>query len=486
MTSRPWWGPLVILTALSSTAAVGSGAVGTTQNDAAFLTRVTYGARPGDLAALAHVGRAAWIAAQLRPVGSPDLAGRLAAWPTLSMRPDELKERYPYLPVGNDAGDRDARRAVRKDRKEAQRTPLHERAAARVVRAVHSDAQLEEMVAAFWLDHFNVYPRKTPAMAWLIGDFEDEAVRPHLFGNFRELLGAVAHAPAMLVYLDNERSAVADADAGHPGINENYARELLELHTLGVHGGYTQADVEAVARIFTGWGVVMEEKADARPGTFRFRTRWHDWGQKTVLGIRFPPEGEAEGERLLDLLATHPTTVRRLSAKLCRSFVGTPTAAMVDRVATRWDATGGDLRAVYEALLTDPDLLVGRAPRSPLQWLAAALRAAPEADFPAEDAARLLDDMGQDVLGALPPTGYDDIDWLTADGLVRRMTTGREVGVRLAPTLQAGGVTTAAQVVARFLPAHADDDPLAGRLGDDPDVGVLAGRILGSPEFQRR
>ena len=486
MTSRPWWGPLVILTAVSSTVAVGSASVAPTHDDAAFLTRVTYGARPRELAELARAGRAAWIAAQLHPTVSPDLAGRLAAWPTLSMRPGELKERYPYRPPGNDAGDRDARRAVRKDMKEAQRTPLHERAAARVTRAVHSDAQFQEMVATFWLDHFNVYPRKTPAMGWLIGDFEDEAVRPHLFGTFRTLLGAVAHAPAMLVYLDNERSAVADADAGHPGINENYARELLELHTLGVDGGYTQGDVEAVARIFTGWGVVMEEKGDARPGTFRFRTRWHDWGQKTVLGTRFPPEGEAEGERLLDLLAAHPATVRRLSTKLCRSFVGAPSTAMVDRVSARWEQTGGDLRAVYEALLTDPDLLVGLAARSPLQWLAAALRAAPEADFPAEDAARLIDDMGQDVLGALPPTGYDDNDWLTADALVRRMTTGRDVGGRLAPALRAEGVTTAAQLVTRFLPTRLDDGALADRLGADPDVGVLTGRILGSPEFQRR
>ncbi len=485
MKSSTWWAPLLILCAF---AAAKAGAVPPTPSatDAAFLTRVTYGVRPGDLVTLARLGRSGWIEAQLAPAPSPGLSPLLAAYPTLTLRPSQLKALYPYMPAGNADGDKDARRTARKEMKATQRTPLYERAAARVTRAVYSDAQFDEMVAAFWLDHFNVYPRKTPAMAWLIGDFEDRSVRPHLYGSFRALLGAVAHAPAMLVYLDNEKSAVADGEGKHPGINENYARELLELHTLGVDGGYTQADVQDVARIFTGWGVVMEDKDGAEAGSFRFRTRWHDFGHKQVLGTRFAPEGETEGEQLLDLLATHPATVRRLSAKLCRAFVGTPTPEMVDRVSARWSATGGDLQEVYRALLVDPDLLAGAPARSPLQWLSAALRGAGVRDFPAAEAAHLLEDMGQSVLGALPPTGYDDIDWLTADALIRRMTTGRTLADQLRPALMEAGVATPAALVGRFLPTHTGDAALLIRLGSDPDVGALTGRILGTPEFQRR
>lgn len=481
MATRPWWGPLVILAAALPAAA--GGARTPSGADAAFLTRVTYGVRPGDLPTLTRLGRARWIDTQLGPPPA-GVDGRLAAWPTLTLRPGELKERYPYRPAGLNDGDREARR-VAGGRPDSQRTPLTERAAARITRAVHSEAQIEERLAAFWLDHFNVYPRKTPAMAWLLGDFEDHAIRPHLFGRFRTLLGAVAHSPAMLVYLDNEKSAVSDGDPRHPGINENYARELLELHTLGVDGGYTQADVEGVARILTGWGVAMEARDGREAGSFLFRPRWHDPGPKEVLGVHFAPAGEAEGEALLDLLAAHPVTVRRLSARLCRAFVGSPSAAMVDRVSARWTTTDGDLRAVVRGILEDPEILEGRPARSPLQWLAAALRGAGVQDVPAEEAAALVEDMGQDVLGALPPTGYDDTDWLSADGLVRRMVAGRALGARLAPAFRRDGAVSPAAVVDRLLPGLADPGFL-GRLGDDPDVGVLVGRVLASPEFQRR
>jgi len=454
-----------------------------TPADAAFLTRVTYGVAPGDVEHLVRRGRAAWVAEQLAPAPDPQLDRTLGRWPTLGMRPGELRDAYPY-PRGPRPED-SMGRTMRREARQSQRTPLDERSAARVARTVLAKAQLRERVVGFWLDHFNVYPRKTPAMAWLWGTHE-EVVRAHALGRFRDLLGAVAHNPAMLVYLDNTRNAAEDGEAGERGLNENYARELLELHTVGVEAGYTQDDVRDVARILTGWGVVIDEDR-GEPGSFRFRSQWHDRGAKRVLGVDFPPGGlEDEGERLLDLLARHPATVRRLSARLCRAFVGTPTPEMVGRVEEVWRSTDGDLTRVVEAIVSDPELMHGAPARSPLEWVAAAARAAGPVDVADPTTVQLLEDMGQSVLGTLPPTGYDDVDWLSSDALVRRAQAAERVGEWLGPTLSRDGVDTPEEIVARFLPAHAGQAGLAERIGGSTWSSGLAAHVISTPEFQRR
>jgi uncharacterized protein (DUF1800 family) len=483
MRTRPWWALLAIL-AVGAPLLHAAGAVPMPAADAArLLTRVTYGVAPGDMDALRRLGREAWIEAALHPVADPDLDGRLAFFDTLGLSPEDLREQYPF--PSRKAKVDPMMRAERREAKETQRTPLRERAQARLLRAVYGREQVTERIAAFWLDHFNVYPRKSPAMAWLLGSFEDD-VRAHLFGSFRELLGVVAHSPAMLLYLDNARSAVADGEGKHPGLNENYARELLELHTVGIDGGYSQADVGEVARVLTGWGIVIEPRDGLEAGTFRFRTRWHDWGPKEVLGTRFGPDGEAEGEALLDMLARDPATVHHVATRLCRAFVGDPTLAMVDRVVQRWTATDGDLPQVYRALLEDPDLLAGAPARSPLQWMAAALRAGAVQDIPAEDLVAELDDMGQSVLGSLAPNGYGDTDWLSTDALLQRMTVAPRIAAAVEPSLREAGVSSPSEMVARFLPTHTDDTALVERLGASGDPAGIVARVLASPEFQRR
>lgn len=487
MRRAPWSGPAIL--ALLGAALIArpgqAEAPRGTAEDAAFLTRLSFGVAPGDLAALARRGRDAWVHEQLGDLSDPALDRALTRWPTLTMSPGELRERFPY-PKGPrpDPEDR-LGREMRRDARQAQRTPLHERAAARITRAILARAQLRERVVSFWLDHFNVYPRKTPAMGWLVGSYED-TVRAHALGRFRDLLGAVAHSPAMLVYLDNTRNAAGEGARGDRGLNENYARELLELHTLGVDAGYTQEDVREVARVLTGWGVVMDEER-GEPGSFRFRPHWHDRDRKHLLGVDFPAGGlEDEGEALLDLLARHPATVRRLSGRLCRAFVGAPTPAMADRVEAVWTNTDGDLAQVVAAIATDPDVLRGAPARSPLEWLAAATRAVdPSGELDPTDAG-LLEDMGQSVLGALPPTGYDDVDWLSSDALLRRAQAAEALGERLGPALVRDGVDTPEEIVARFLPAHVGDAALADRLRGPVRPAELAARAITTPEFQRR
>jgi len=237
---------------------------------------------------------------------------------------------------------------------------------ARLQRALYSDRQLEEVLVDFWLNHFNVYSEKGQ-VRWFLPSYERDAIRPHVLGKFRDMLLATARHPAMLFYLDNynSRSAPENLPQGsggtviingaQQGLNENYGREVMELHTLGVNGGYTQKDVINVARAFTGWTIFDPQ----RWGEFQFNPQMHDRGEKVVLSLTLPRGGgEDEGVKVIDLLARHPATARFISRKLAQRFVADdPPQALIDRMAATFTKTDGDLRAVTETLLLSREFL---------------------------------------------------------------------------------------------------------------------------------
>ncbi|MBS1791354.1 MAG: DUF1800 domain-containing protein [Acidobacteria bacterium] len=315
--------------------------------------------------------------------------------------------------------------------------PLRELQQAKLLRAVFSERQLQEVMVDFWFNHFNVFAGKDNARLMLTV-YERDAIRPHALGKFKELLIAVAQSPAMMVYLDNFLSQRElpppppkyDADGNlmppprRPGLNENYARELMELHTLGVDGGYTQKDVQEVARCLTGWTIGQQPNP-----MFIFRPRTHDKGEKIVLGKRIASGGGIEdGLRVLELLAKHPSTARFISFKLCQRFIADePPQSAVDRAAQVFIQTDGDIRQVVRSILTSPEFYSPRYYRnkikSPLELAASAIRAAGAATDAAAPLVQTIARMGEPLYQCQPPTGYseDSSHWLSSATLLERM-----------------------------------------------------------------
>ena len=403
--------PLLLL---ALTLAAAAPAAADAPNDAAAvehaLNRLTFGPRPGDVEAVRRAGLAAWIERQLHPVRIDDSA-LAAALPALPERPMSLAD-------------------VRAARQFGRRM-VDALAAAKLQRAMASERQLQEVLVDVWFNHFNVFARKGRTALYL-AEYERDAIRPHVLGRFRDLLGATAKSPAMLLYLDNWLSTAPGAAGRQPngrarGLNENYARELLELHTLGVDGGYTQQDIVNVARAFTGWTIA--------PGTstFRFARPRHDRSDKVVLGTTIRAGGMDEGERVLDLLARHPATARHIASKLARRFVGDdPPAALVDRTAARFRETGGDLREVVRTIVTSPEFFAREARESkvktPLEFVVSALRAN-GGRAPVRPALRAVRQLGMAPYMCQPPTGYEDRAdaWISAGALVTRMNVAQQI-----------------------------------------------------------
>jgi uncharacterized protein (DUF1800 family) len=498
------------------------------------LSRVTYGPRPGDLAHVRAQGLAAWLERQLDAARIDDGAveARLTVLPTLAMSIAELQREYPRP----DPRAREALKSGEMTRREMlERFPVEKRplrigaelAAARMVRAVASERQLLEVMVDFWFNHFNVFAAKG-RVPWYVTSYERDIIRPHALGRFGDLVRGTARHPAMLFYLDNWLSARTDfvVPAGpnrgrRAGLNENYARELMELHTLGVDGGYTQRDVTEVARTFTGW-TIDRPRDGAR---FVFRPMMHDRGEKTVLGRRFAPGGGVEeGERVLALLLEHPSTAGFIATKLCRRFVADePPPALVERVARAYRDSDGDIRAMLRTIFAAPEFLapdVRRVKiRTPLEFVAGAARAVgatvdPRGGFAL---ARASAEIGQPLYMAQPPTGHPDRAeaWVGAGALLARMNfalalaQGRLAGVavdlaplvadappsdpggtldRLLATLLHGRATAETRAVLTAQLTHAE----IGRRtpGDrgpaDGDIEKLVALVIGSPEFQRR
>ncbi|MCU1238772.1 MAG: hypothetical protein JWP63_6739 [Candidatus Solibacter sp.] len=340
----------------------------------------------------------------------------------------------------------------------------------KLLRAVYSDRQLDEVLTDFWFNHFNIYLDKG-ADRYLVTEYERDVIRPHVLGKFKDLLVATAKSPAMLFYLDNWQSVGPDAPQlrgkkGARGLNENYGRELLELHTLGVDGGYTQHDVTEAARCFTGWTINQPQ----RGGTFAFNKRVHDDGEKTVLGVKIPAGGGmSDGEKVLDIVAHHPSTAHFIAKSLATRFVADePPAALVGRMAATFTKTDGDLRAVMRTMLESREFFSEGAYRSklksPLEVVASAVRAVNgEIDY-AFPLANQVSQLGQPLYRKQEPTGYSNssMEWLNSGGLLARMNFALQLADNKVP-----GVKVDATKLAK---------------ADDP----IAGIALGSPEFQKR
>ena len=505
------------------------------------LDRLAYGPSPRDFRQVEEMGPAAWIAWQLRPGDIDDRAveRRLADFPSLAMSTRELVASYPRAKKVAEA------KGMKLEGKgpEALRAELAgvvnpfqlprqvgaELVAARLIRATSSRRQLQEVLVDFWFNHFNVSADKG-AVRWMVSPYEREAIRPHLFGNFRELLGAVAHHPAMLFYLDNWASTREGLDlaalrrAGAPipqklaevgrlGLNENYARELLELHTLGVDGGYTQEDVREVARCFTGWGIERPRQV----GTFAFHALAHDRGAKHVLGRTIAAGGGMEdGEQVLDLLAAHPSTAHFLVRKLAQKFVADdPPPALVERLASVYLQTHGDLTQVYRALFLSPEFWSDQAfaakTKTPLEFTVSAVRALGGTTYGDLPLVKALDGMGEPLYRAQPPTGWPEVaaPWVNAGALVSRinfalaLAGGKVPGTEVALPALSGTATADASVDAlaqavlhrqlspgtratllRAVAGEQDVMPDGERRPLDP--AKVAGLLLGSPEFQKQ
>ena len=343
------------------------------------LDRLAFGAKPGDVERVMKIGVEQWIEQQLHPERIDDRAveARLASMPERSR-------------------------------------PIAELTAQRIVRATESERQLNEVMADFWLNHFNVFAPKGLDRVF-ITSYEQDVIRPRVWGKFEDLLMATAKSPAMLFYLDNARSRGG-------ALNENYARELMELHTLGVDGGYTQKDVTELARVLTGWSIDRE-------GHFIFRRFVHDRGEKTVLGVHFAAGGGIEeGERMIRFLAHRPATAHHIAYKLCQRLIADePPASAVDRAAKTFLASGGDLRRTVQAVIDSPEF---RDPKyfrvkmkTPFEYAVSAIRAVDgRVDNPLP-VARQLREMGEGLYLSQPPTGYSDTAeaWSSSGGLMARL-----------------------------------------------------------------
>jgi uncharacterized protein (DUF1800 family) len=298
--------------------------------------------------------------------------------------------------------------------------------AARTRVTIRTDVPFRERLVAFWSNHFTV-SAKRPVVAGLAGAFEREAIRPNVTGTFADLLLAVARHPAMLLYLDNVLSIGPASLAGQrtgKGLNENYAREILELHTLGVKGGYDQGDVVALAKLITGWSLSRREPG-ATPGTFKFHAMAHEPGAKTLMGVRYDQGGEAEGEAALRALARHPSTAHFIATKLARHFIADdPPPAAVERLARVFGATGGDLRALAAALVDEPaawhDPLAKF--KTPQDFLISVLRAADIVPDEPRTVIASFEELGQVPFTALSPAGWDDTAaaWAGPEAVLRR------------------------------------------------------------------
>ncbi len=378
---------------------------------------------------------------------------------------------------------------------------------AKLQRALYSSRQLEEVLVDFWFNHFNVSSTK-PQVRIMLASYERDAIRPHVLGRFRDMLLATARHPAMLFYLDNYQSQAprpellqamaASSILRLPGINENYARELMELHTLGVDGGYTQEDVVNVARAFSGWGIYDI----TRFAEFQFNPANHDRNEKVILGQVFPRGGgESEGVQVIDLLARHPSTARFISRKLAQRFVADePPPALVERMAATFTKTDGDLRAVMETLLLSKEFLSEGAWRakvkSPLEMVVGTLRTL---DADVEDTSALaqqIAELGQPLYAKAEPTGYPNTGetWTNSVALLGRMNfatalfEGRITGVKVdAGAIVTGDMRRSMQTltgVAASPEAIAAVERGAG--GQAPAPALLATVMIGSPDFQRK
>lgn len=446
------------------------------------LNRLAFGARPGDPANVRAMGVDKWIHLQLHPESMQDSATDklIARFPSLNASTEDLVRTYQLMQQarnqqrsqqGKDtiAPRRDALlMATGGDPRVMESVQMNQRAvpelqSATLTRAVVSERQLNEVMVNFWENHFSVFANKGPQERLYLTAYDRDVIRPNAMGKFRDLLGAVAHSPAMLFYLDNWQS---QADSLHPtlangrgagrgrgnflpppgarqrrGLNENYARELMELHTLGVDGGYTQADVIEVARALTGWSIAL-----GQGGGFIFRPEAHDAAAKRVLGYDLPAgRGQEDGEQVLDIVARHPSTAQFITTKLARHFVSDePPAALVDRCAAVFTKTDGDIRQTVGCVVTSQEFFSRAAYRSkvktPFEVVSSALRAVQAEPDATPRSAQAVAQLGQPIFGHQTPEGWPDRGdaWMNTGAILGRINFGLMVASGRVPGVTMG------------------------------------------------
>ena len=553
------------------------------------LNRLGFGARPGDVERVKAMGLENYINQQLNPEKISDslAESKLADLSTLNMSTAELYGKYPQpgqllrqlqargmlpenlaearenrvkgganakpgeeamsgpeapknnqtQPPANPLENEKYREAIQKYYREnglqqPQRI-IAELQASRILRAVYSERQLQEVMVDFWTNHFNVFANKG-ADRWLLTSYDRDTIRPFAMAKFSQLLEATAKSPAMLFYLDNFQSVSPDANAGgrlrpqqqRRGINENYARELMELHTLGVDGGYTQKDVQEVARCFTGWTIfqprggaaaanaVMPRDGERNPrmgdamrrtaGTFFFNMRAHDDGEKTVLGQKIPSGGGMkDGLMVLDILAHHPSTAKFIATKLVRHFVSdNPPPALVDRVAETFIKTDGDIRETLKTIFFSKEFNSTEAYRvkikRPFELVVSAIRTLGADTNGGPGTHQWIARMGEPLYGFQTPNGYSDSaeSWVNTGGLLERMNfglalasnrvQGTKVNLAKADGDQSKVLDEYLKTILAGEISASTKEALMKQLGQSDPATKVVGLILGTPEFQRQ
>ncbi len=373
----------------------------------------------------------------------------------------------------------------------------------KLLRAIESNRQLAEELDDFWFNHFNVFYEKG-SDRFLIPEYERDAIRPNVLGKFRDLLEATAKSPAMLFYLDNFQSVRPDLDAKNKnrkvkrGLNENYGRELMELHTLGVNGGYTQQDVTEVARCFTGWTILEPRKG----GGFFYNDKLHDKGEKVVLGHVIPAGGGMEdGEQVLDILATHPSTAHFISKELAQRFVAdNPPDALVEKMAQTFLASNGDIREVMKTMLDSKEFWSQGAYRAklktPFEMVASSVRALGANVTDAWALANQVGNLGEPLYRKQEPTGYSNMnsEWVNSAALLNRMNFALQLskngvaGVKVDIRRFGNNPETVAKTLMYRNASPQTRSAIKKALKDQKEKtpALVAGLVIGSPDFQRR
>ncbi|CAD5935063.1 hypothetical protein PCC9214_01546 [Planktothrix tepida] len=453
-----------------------------------LINRVSFGITPGQLQQIQQMGIETYIKTQLQSqtISYPaDLNDRLNPLNTLVWQPGEVilaekqtVEQAKTLGLDNKSMDKIKQSFNQKIMQQAKR--------GRLLRAFASPRQLEEVMVEFWYNHFNVFAAKDNFTRQFFSSYEQHAIRPYALGKFRQLLGATAKHPAMLVYLDNWRNTAPGspgAKGQFQGLNENYARELLELHTLGVNGGYTQNDIIALAKILTGWGLFQPiEKTSTKAG-FYFEEARHDFTNKVFLGYSIKGSGINEGEEALNILAQHPSTAQHISYKLAQNFVSdNPPESLVKLLAKTFLDSEGNIATVLQTLFKSDEFwkpnIYQTKFKTPYRYIVSIMRVVGTVtNFEPLDG--ILNQLGMPLYGCPSPDGYKNIQsaWLNPDAMVRRSS--------LSVPLSRGLLHDGKPIDAEFLASTLENNfsPQTRSVLEKTDPNLRGALILGSPEF---
>ncbi len=476
-----------------------------------LLNRLSLGIRPGELEQVQKMGMDKYIQQQLNPdsiAESPIVTEKLSKLETINLSPVELFQRY------NPNRQIDIQSPIPGDKKIQQqqtRQVTNQAIEAKLWRSIYSQRQLNEVMVDFWYNHFNVHADKGIDRLW-VGAYEQQAIRPYAMGKFRDLLGATARHPAMLFYLDNWQNSVPNPHkkGRMQGLNENYARELMELHTLGVDGGYKQADVIALAKILTGWGFKQPGQRVPDGYSFQFNRNRHDFSNKIFLTQNIIGSGSGEGEQALDLLSRHPSTARQISVKLAQYFVAdNPPKSLIDKLSKRFIATDGDIKLVLDTLFHSPEFsdpkYYGAKFKTPYQYAISSVRSTGTEINQVKPLNDFLKQLGMPLYGCPTPNGYQNTQdaWLNPDSMTRRINYATNLAKGKLPisasttTAPNSPLQTPNSLSSVMKISVVDPVKLSTTLGNNfstqtqqaissSNPEIRAALILGSPEFMRK